>query len=80
LCLQMLKSGAVHGTMVLRQDLHNIVRKLAEVNNIDKEKLFLFEQSDVGDIHGHFDIILCDLVEPCGILRQQILEDIALLR
>ncbi|XP_060082618.1 protein arginine N-methyltransferase 9-like [Ylistrum balloti] len=80
LCLQMLKDSDHHCVVIAREGLHDVIWKLMSVNDIDRDRLQLVEPSNLSEVEGDCQLILCDIIEQCGILKQQVLEDIALLR
>ncbi|XP_013393172.1 protein arginine N-methyltransferase 9 isoform X1 [Lingula anatina] len=78
LCLQSLLQGAAQVTLTGQDETNQmILRHISEANQIDAGKLLfvngLPEEGDQG-----YDVLVTELVEPCGALRQQVLEDIAL--
>lgn len=80
LCLQLLKDSRHHGVVITREGLHDVIWKLASVNNIERDRLALVDPCSLADVDDDCHLILCDIIEQCGILKQQVLEDIALLR
>ena len=67
-------------TMVTSEEHHGTFQAVMAANHLRPEEVTLLDLSEVDSDEGKFDVVLFDLVEPCGALRQQVLEDIALLR
>ena len=82
LCIQMMKSGVGYGTILAREGLHPLLRELAIINEVDLQSVHIMDPQNMSDMDStvEFHVLACDIVEPCGVLKQQILEDIALLR
>lgn len=78
LALQFLKQGFSHATVVARKELHQDILRVATNNDIDLKKLSVHDNNQ--NVTGVHNLLVCDLIEVCGALKQQILEDIALLR
>ncbi|KAL3880349.1 hypothetical protein ACJMK2_032593 [Sinanodonta woodiana] len=78
--IQALKIGYESVVMVTPECHHEIIRKAAEKNEISTCNLELMDPVGVHRLSCKADLILFDLVEPCGTLRQQVLEDLSLIR
>lgn len=78
LTIQLLKQGISHATVLARKEVHNDIIRIAMNNDIDLSCLFL--EDNVRSVSNLHDLLVCDIIDTCGALRQQILEDIALLR
>ncbi|KAK3604567.1 hypothetical protein CHS0354_026258 [Potamilus streckersoni] len=78
--IQALKIGYQSVIMVTSECHHEIIRKAAEKNEISTCNLELMDPVGIHRLSCKADLILCDLVEPCGTLRQQVLEDLSLIR
>ncbi|ESO88508.1 hypothetical protein LOTGIDRAFT_71709, partial [Lottia gigantea] len=61
------------------EDKKECLRRLCEVNDM-KDKVMIMNQEELRCSEEGYDVITCDLVESCGVFKQQILEEIALLR
>uniref|UniRef100_T1JEL8 Uncharacterized protein n=1 Tax=Strigamia maritima TaxID=126957 RepID=T1JEL8_STRMM len=59
-------------------DKHELISHLARFNNLNEEKMMKSNHEDSAT--QKWDLVLMDLIEPSGILRQDILETVALLR
>lgn len=78
LSLQFLQLGIPHATILARKEIHDDIIRLAHSNDLDLTTLCI--EDNIKNISGLHNLMVCDLIETCGALRQQILEDIALLR
>lgn len=78
LSLQFLQLGIPHATILARKEIHDDIIRLAHSNDLDLTTLCI--EDNIKNISGLHNIMVCDLIETCGALRQQILEEIALLR
>lgn len=78
--IQNIKNGFTGASIVIREELHDMFHRLAQINDIDMDYLNLVDPKDINQLQGEHSVIICDIVEPSGILRQRILEDLALLR
>ena len=67
-------------TMVTGGEHHGTLQTVMAANNLKPDDVRLIDFSEADNDDEKYDVILVDLVEPCGALRQQVLEDIALLR
>ncbi|XP_064637627.1 protein arginine N-methyltransferase 9-like isoform X2 [Lineus longissimus] len=76
--LQALKLGFLH--VFLMSDEHRmLLSAIAEGNKISMDQV-TFTGRNFDELGINCDIILSEIVEPCGALRQQVLEDVALAR
>ena len=80
LILQQKQHGCLSGSVVLREELRALFEHLCNVNNLPVENYEVLEPSALRECTKPHDVIVCDLLEVCGVLRQQILEDLAMLR
>ncbi|KAJ8298405.1 hypothetical protein KUTeg_024936 [Tegillarca granosa] len=78
--IQNIKNGFTGASIVIREELHDMFYRLAQINDIDMDYLNLVDLKDISQLQDEHSVIICDIVEPSGILRQRILEDLALLR
>ena len=67
-------------TMVTSEEHHGTLQNVMAANNLKPEEVTLLDISETDGDEEKYDAVIFDLVEPCGALRQQVLEDIALLR
>ena len=67
-------------TMVTSEEHHGTFQAVMAANHLRPEEVTFLDLSELDSDEGKYDVVLFDLVEPCGALRQQVLEDIALLR
>ena len=67
-------------TIATGEEHHETIETVMATNNLRPEDVRLLDLSETEGDHGKYDIMMFDLVEPCGALRQQILEDIAVMR
>ncbi len=80
LMLQALKLGATEVCSIEpRQTNQDLLRYLAASNQVPVDGV-TFRQRNFEDWDTSWDILVTELVEPCGCLRQQVMEDIALAR
>ncbi|KAK3100629.1 hypothetical protein FSP39_022782 [Pinctada imbricata] len=80
LLLQVAKFGCSSGCVVQRDELNPLFQALCSKNGLSEENYTLIDPSEVRHYSKLHNFIVCDLLEPCGVFRQQILEDIAVLR
>ena len=79
--LQAMLLGYSDITVVTNHDhIRDLLVDIAEVNSVDRRCLNFTTSQGVLESDTEFDVIVCDLVEPSGVFRQQVLEDLALLR
>ncbi|XP_071127161.1 protein arginine N-methyltransferase 9-like [Mytilus edulis] len=78
LTIQLLKQGISHATVLARKEVHNDIIRIAMNNDLDLSCLFI--EDNVRSVSNLHNLLVCDIIDTCGALRQQILEDIALLR
>ena len=67
-------------TIATAAEHHGTIETVMATNNLRPEDVRLLDLSESEENHGKYDVMMFDLVEPCGALRQQILEDIAVMR
>ena len=67
-------------TIVTGEEHHGTIETVMASNNLKLDDVSLLDLPEGEGDHGKYDVLMFDLVEPCGALRQQILEDIAVLR
>ena len=67
-------------TIATAAEHHGTIETVMAINNLRPEDVRLLDLSESEENHGKYDVMMFDLVEPCGALRQQILEDIAVMR
>ena len=67
-------------TMVTSEEHHGTFQAVMAANHLRPGEVTLLDLSELDGDEGKYDVVLFDLVEPCGALRQQVLEDIALIR
>lgn len=74
--VQAAKMGYDMVTMAVPEEHHNTIHQVAALNGCKPGELILMELSDLNELDLKVDVIVCDVVEPCGALRQQVLEDL----
>lgn len=67
-------------TMVISEEHHDTIETVMAANNLKPDDVKLLDVTEGDDDDEKYDVIVFDLIEPCGALRQQVLEDLALLR
>ncbi|XP_062610319.1 protein arginine N-methyltransferase 9-like [Saccostrea cucullata] len=78
--LQMGRRGYQSGTVVMKSEFHELYQTLLNTNELVDLNYDVLDVSEWPDLTRKHDIILCDPVELCGALRQQIFEDLDLLK
>ena len=80
LAVQALKLGADYAHVVTENATHKaLLQAIAVSNSVDPNRLS-FSGCNFHEYNREWSVIVSELVEPCGCLRQQVLEDIALAR
>ena len=80
LAVQSLKLGANYAHVATENETHKeLLRDIAMSNGVDPSRLS-FSDCKLRGQHREWDVIVSELVETCGCMRQEILEDIALAR
>jgi len=80
LAVQALKLGADYAHVVTENPTHKaLLHAIAASNSVDPNRLS-FSGCSFHELDREWSVIVSELVEPCGCLRQQVLEDIALAR
>ena len=80
LAVQALKLGADYAHVVTENPTHKaLLQAIAASNSVDPNRLS-FSGCSFHELNREWSVIVSELVEPCGCLRQQVLEDIALAR
>ncbi|XP_060598408.1 protein arginine N-methyltransferase 9-like [Ruditapes philippinarum] len=74
--IQAAKMGYNRVTMATPEEHHNTLHQVAALNGCKPGEIILTELSDLNDLEMKVDVIVCDVVEPCGALRQQVFEDL----
>ena len=78
--LQALKMGANEVGVVTRERANQqLLLHLASINHLQPGHIH-FERGGFEEMEPGWSVLITELVEPCGCLRQQVLEDIALAR
>ena len=80
--LQMGCHGYSSGTVIMKSEFHELYEALRKVNGLSQLSYEVLElNSDLWQgLAGKHDVVLCDPVEQCGALRQQVFEDLELLK
>ena len=80
LAVQSLKLGADYAHVATENETHKeLLRDIAVLNGVDPSRLSFSDCKFRGQ-HREWSVIISELVETCGCMRQEILEDIALAR
>ncbi|XP_052791753.1 protein arginine N-methyltransferase 9-like [Mya arenaria] len=74
--IQAVKMGFKSVTMVTIEEHFPIIQQVAGVNGCEKGSVCLAELSALQELEMQADLVVCDLVDPCGAFRQQALEDL----
>jgi predicted methyltransferase len=72
--------GYPSGTVVMKSEFHELYQTFLNTNDLSELSYDLLDVNDWQDLTQKHDIILCDPVEMCGALRQQIFEDLDILK
>lgn len=73
--VQAAKMGYSAVTIATAEDHHETIQQVALINGC-KDEISVLSIADLNELEVKFDAVICDLVEPCGALRQQALEDL----
>lgn len=74
--IQAAKMGYCSVTIATAEEHHKTLVKVAAINSCKQGTVTVLDLGDINDIERKFDVIISDIVEPCGALRQQSLEDL----
>ena len=74
--IQAARMGYNKVTMATPEEHQNTLHQVAELNGCKRGEIVLTELSDLNDLEMQVDVIVCDVVESCGALRQQVFEDL----
>lgn len=78
--LQMGCHGYPSGTVVMKSESHELYQTLSNTNDLSEMNYDLLDVNEWRGLTQKYDVILCDPVEMCGALRQQIFEDLDILK
>lgn len=74
--IQAAKMGFSSVTIATAEEHQDTLLQVAAVNSCKPGVITVLDMSDLNDLEVKYDVVISDLVEPCGALTQQALEDL----